>query len=256
MEIFSISLLVNYNYFQKANFGRFAYTISGIIEKRVKNVTQYFHLRETNIQLAKENVNLLNQLAALKLQLSFNRSATIDSIAGKKYLFIPARVINNSTNTQHNFITIDIGSNDGVEREMGLIAGDGVVGVVASVSRNFSTAISLLNTDLKISAKHKKSNTFGSIHWDGLNYQELVLTEIPQHVNLSVGDTIVTSGFSDIFPANIPLGLIESFNLKGGSFYEIRVKMLSDFKRIDYIHVVRSFSAKERKELEKRNVNE
>jgi rod shape-determining protein MreC len=256
LEIFSIWLLVSFNYYHKASFGKFSNTISSLVEKRVKKVNQFIHLKETNIQLAKENVHLLNQLANLKLQLSVNRNVKTDSIAGVKYTFIQSRIINNSTDNQHNFITLDIGSKDGVEKEMGVITGDGVIGVVASVSKNFSTAISLLNIDLKVSVKHKKSNTFGSIHWDGLNYQKLILTEIPQHVNLSVGDTIVTSGFSEIFPSNIPIGLIESFNLKGGSFYEIKVNMLSDFKRIDYVYIVKSHLVDERKEIENIDIDE
>ena len=136
---------------------------------------------------------------------------------------------------------------------MGVITKDGIVGIVASVTRNFSTVISLLNTDLKISAKHRRSGAFGSLYWDGLNYREMILSEIPQHVNLTQGDTIVTSGYSSIFPPNIPLGIIEEYELKDGSFYVVNIKLLSDFKRIDNVYIIKSHQGAERNLIEKQN---
>jgi len=195
-------------------------------------------------------------MAQLKNKIETNKIDLSDSISGVKFTYSTARIINNSINKQNNYITLNAGSNEGIQREMGVITKDGVVGIVASVSNNFSTVISLLNTNLKVSAKHKRTGFYGSLYWDGLNYREVILSEIPQHVNLVEGDTIVTSGYSSIFPPDIPLGTIKEFDLKGGNFYIVKVKLLSDFKRLDYVCIIKSHLAAERKIIENEKQNE
>lgn len=250
LEGFSIWLLADHNYYQKASFGNLSRSILSVVDNQKHNIEQYFRLRQTNIELVVDNVALRNELARLKNKLEANKNSLTDSIGGVKYTYSPARIVNNSINKQNNYITLNVGTNDGIHREMGVITKDGVVGVVASVSSNFSTVISLLNTNWKLSAKHKRSGVFGSLYWDGLNYRKVILSEIPQHVNLAEGDTIVTSGYSTIFPPDIPLGTIEGFEFKGGNFYIVNVKLLSDFKRLDYVYVIKSHQAIERNLLE------
>lgn len=256
LEGFSIWLLANNNYYQKASFGKLSRGITSAIDNQVNNISEYLHLKQTNIELMVENVSLRNEIARLKSRLELNRGNLTDSIGGVKFTYSTAKVINNSITKQNNYLTLNAGSNDGIQREMGVITKDGVVGIVASVSKNFSTVISLLNTNLKVSAKHRRSGTFGSLYWDGLSYREVVLSEIPQHVNLTQGDTIVTSGFSSIFPPNIPLGTVEEYDLKGGSFYVVKVKLISDFKRLDYVYVIKSHQAAERNLIENQKQNE
>jgi rod shape-determining protein MreC len=256
LEGFSIWLLADHNYYQKASFGRLSRGITSVIDNQFSNIDHYLHFKQSNIELMIENVSLRNEIAKLKSKLESNRGTLSDSIGGVKYTYSAARVINNTINKQNNYLTLNVGSNEGIQREMGVITKDGVVGIVASVSKNFSTVISLLNTNLKVSAKHKRSGTFGSLYWDGLNYQEVILSEIPQHVNLIKGDTIVTSGYSSIFPFDIPLGTIEEFDLKGGSFYVVKVKLLSDFKHLDYVYVIKSHEAAERNLIENIKQNE
>ena len=256
LEGFSIWLLAEHNYYQKASFGKLSRSIISIIDNQQSHIRQYFSLKQTNIQLVIENVALQNEMAQLKNKLDLNRSSLTDSISGVKYTYATARVINNSITKQNNYLTLNVGSNEGIQRELGVITKDGVVGIVASVSNNFSTVISLLNTNLKISAKHKRTGFYGSLYWDGLNYREVILSEIPQHVNLVEGDTIVTSGYSTIFPPDIPIGTITEFDLKGGNFYMAKVKLLSDFKRLDYVYVIKSILAAERNQLENQKQNE
>ena len=253
LEGFSIWLLADHNYYQKASFGKLSRGVTSVIDLQVSNINHYLRFKQANIELAIENVSLRNEIAQLKNRLESNRGTLSDSIGGAKYTFTTARVINNSINKQNNYLTLNAGSNEGIQREMGVITKDGIVGIVASVTKNFSTVISLLNTNLKVSAKHSRSGTFGSLYWDGLNYREVVLSEIPQHVNLIQGDSIVTSGYSSIFPPGIPLGTVEEFDLKGGSFYVVKVKLLSDFKQLDYVYVIKSHTAAERNLIEKQN---
>lgn len=256
LEGFSIWLLVNHNFYQKARFGSFSRGIVSIIDNQLSSVGNYLNLNQSNIELRLENVSLRNEIAKLKHRIEANKQVFSDSISGTEFTYSTARVVNNSVNRQNNFITLNVGSNDGVRPEMGVVTKDGIIGIIASVSNNFSTVISLLNTDLKISAKHRRSGIFGSLQWDGDNYREATLYQIPQHVNLVQGDTIVTSGFSPIFPPDIPLGTIEDFKLKDGSFYVVKVKLLCDFKRISNVYIIKSLKAAERKSLENQKQNE
>ncbi|RPH32353.1 MAG: rod shape-determining protein MreC [Bacteroidales bacterium] len=253
LEGFSIWLLVDHNYYQKASFGKLSRGVISVIDNQIRSISNYFHFKQTNIEFMVENVALRNEMEKLKNRLEANKSNLTDSIGSVKYTYSTAKVVNNTINKQNNFITLNVGSNEGIQSEMGVITKDGIVGVVASVTKNFSTVISLLNTNLKVSAKHSRSGTFGSLYWDGVNYRETILSEIPQHVNLTQGDTIVTSGYSTIFPPNIPLGIIEEFELKDGSFYIVKVKLLSDFKRINNVYVIKSHQAAEKNLIEKQN---
>jgi len=256
LEGFSIWLLADHNYYQKASFGRISRSVKSVIDNQISSIDHYLSYKQSNIELMIDNIALRNEIAHLKNRLEFNRGNLSDSIDGVKFTYSTARIINNSINKQNNYLTLNAGSNEGIQREMGVITKDGVVGVVASVSKNFSTVISLLNTNLRVSAKHSRSGTFGSLYWDGLNYRTVVLSEIPQHVNLIQGDTIVTSGYSSIFPPDIPLGTVEEFDLKGGSFYVVKVKLLSDFKRLDYVYVIKSHIAAEKNLIENQKQNE
>lgn len=256
LEGFSLWLLIDHNYYQKASFGSYSRGFISIIDNQFSSINNYLQLKQSNIELTVENVALRNEIARLKNKIETNKANIIDSIGGVKFTYSNARVVNNSINKQNNYITLNIGANEGIRREMGVITKDGIVGVVASVSANFSTVISLLNTNLKVSAKHRRSGVFGSLYWNGINYREMVLSEIPQHVNLIQGDTIVTSGYSEIFPPDIPLGIIEEFALKDGSFYIVKVKLLSDFKRINNVYVIKSYEAEEKKLIETQKQNE
>ncbi|NJK85384.1 MAG: rod shape-determining protein MreC [Bacteroidales bacterium] len=155
----------------------------------------------------------------------------MDTGANKKYVFIHARVINNSTDKQYNYITLNRGNKDGIEKEMAVVCSDGIVGVVKEVSENFSSVISLLNLNIKINAKIKKSGYFGPLQWTGTGYRKAVLSDIPHHVKITLGDTIVTSGFSAMIPEGYMIGVISDFKLKGGNYYEIEVDLSTDFKK-------------------------
>lgn len=251
LEGFSIWLLADHSYYQKAQFGKFAMGVTATLNNQINNIGQYLRLRQTNIELSSENIELRNELTRLKWRIERSNLPKNDSVDQVRYTFLKARVVNNSVSKQHNFLTLDVGSQQGIRPEMGIICGEGVVGVVASVSENFATAISLLNTDFKLSAKHKRTGFFGSLYWDGLNYREVVLSEIPQHAPIAVGDTIVTSGYSAIFPPGIVIGTISRYDLRGGNFYTVRVQLAADFKRLDYVGVILSKYNHERVNLEK-----
>ena len=251
LELISYLLFVTANNFQRTQFWGFSNSISGNLYQFVSRTEDYFTLGETNQNLIKENARLRTYLAAKELDQALN-----DTISAK-YIFKGAKVVNNSTNRRNNFLTIDKGSEDGIEPDMGVITNSGVVGVVVGVSKHFSAIMSLLHKDAKISAKIKKDGTFGPLSWPGEDYHYGLLTDIPNHVHLTKGDTIVTSAYGALFPENIPLGTVESFEIKSGeSFYTIKVKLSTEFKKLRYVYLVRNKLKSEQDELEKTNSKE
>jgi rod shape-determining protein MreC len=250
IEFISLSLVFQYNHYQKAKGVSLVQNISGYYHSKVFSITEYLNLRESNQRLAKENVRLNNILQqAYKADDIFFYKQD-DTLNKQRYYLTSAKVINNSVNKKHNFITLNKGSEQGLTQDMAVISSDGVVGVIFDVSRYYATVISLLNTNLKISAKLKKNDYFGSLVWEGKDYRHAILNEIPYHVVIERGDTIVTSSYSAIFPEGILIGTIEDFKIKGGNFYEIIVALSTDFKHLTYVSAVSNLKKEEQKELE------
>jgi rod shape-determining protein MreC len=254
LEIFSFVLIFNYNNYQKVQFLNTSNQVTSSVYATFSRITNYFRLTTINEQLAFENAGLKNELSRYRQYFE-----NVDTTSGYKgldpsiYKFIPARVINNSVNKQYNYFTLNKGRRQGIVPDQGIISENGVVGIINSVSDSYSTGLSLLNKRLKISGKIKKNNYFGSISWEGPSYRYVQLNEIPPHVNLAYGDSIVTSGSSTYFPEGILIGTIESFEIKGGdSFYTIRVKLAVDFKSITFVDIIENFDKNEIRMLESR----
>lgn len=250
IEVFSITLLINNNNFHNARFVNFTRQFAGKFYLKTTKLKQYMSLADENQRLVEENNRLLNIIeSTYKSDEIFFRSVN-DTIFNQRYRYTSARIINNSINKKHNFLTLNKGTEQGLKPEMAVAADGSIVGVVKGVSENYATVISLLNLDLRISAKIKKSGYFGSLNWDGEDYQTATLYEIPLHAQIQFGDTIVTSGFSSIFPEGILIGYITGFEEKGGSFYEIEVHLSTDFKRLDNVSVIGNLLQNEIVELE------
>lgn len=245
-------LLVNYNNYQKTEFLNSSNAVAGNLYKKISSTTDYLALAEINEQLNRENARLKNILAD-SYKMSVDSSVLYnDSLYQQQYIYRTAKIINNSVNKHLNYITLDKGSLHGVKPEMAVVTANGVVGVVISVSKNFSTAISLLNSRISVSSKIKKNDYFGSLTWDGKDYKTARLFEIPVHVPLQPGDTIVTSGFSSIFPEGLLLGTIqEVLPSSGGNFHEVIITFTNDFKSLSYVKLIGNLMKTERIQLEK-----
>jgi len=252
LETLSLTLLFQYNPFQKAKFVNSSQRITGFVYSKIDLLNEYLSLRQMNRQLAIENEKLNNILQRAYRSDEIFFYGEYDSVYQQHFFYTYARIVNNSVNKQHNYLTLNKGSDAGIRPEMAVVAADGIVGVVNGVSKRFSTVISLLNTDLRVSAKVKKNDAFGSLSWDGINYREAILDEIPHHVNISIGDTIITSGFSTIYPEGVLIGTIKDFEVKGANFYVIKVQLSTDFKSLTYVSVVSNLRKEEKKELESR----
>ncbi len=232
---------------------RVMFAFRGLIqgfEVRINDARTYFTLKEINRNLAAENVALKNSLQKLRSSDSSGFLAETDTIFWQQYIHTSAEVIENSTNNQKNFFTINKGKKQGIESDMSVISVNGVAGVIVGVSQNYSIAMSVLNLDFKLSARLKSSGYFGSLNWDGRNYMYAMLNEIPQHVPLSVGDTIETTGYSAVFPEGIMVGTVEELEKPGGDFYRIRVKLSTDFRKLRYVDIVGNIRKREQMDLQ------
>jgi len=246
LEVISILLAVNFNKHHNTVYLSSANSIVGSFNSKFSNISAYLDLREKNEQLLKQNTELLNKSISSYISNIQVFDVKHDSIYSQQYRYISGKVVKNYIYNKHNYLTINKGLKNGVTPESGVVCPNGIVGIVSKSSDNFSNVISLLNIDLNISAKIKKNNYFGSLNWDGEDIHYAKLKEIPFHVNLEVGDTIITSGYSLIFPENILIGTISGFDkVKGGDFYDITVKLSTDFNNVNNIYIINNLKKTE-----------
>ena len=245
----------SFNYHQTALYG-VARTVSGYVSSRTEKARMYLRLRHVNEMLINENLALRRELESLRRTPGQGFTTVADSASGISYSYMTARVVNNSVSRQKNFMTLDRGSRHGVTTGMGVLSPDGVAGVVVGVSPNFSVAMSLLNTDFRLSARIARNDYFGSLAWDGTNHRYAQLSEIPHHVTVNEGDTIVTSGYSSIFPPGMMIGTLTGDQKRGGDFITLKVALAADFKRLTTVYLIGNISLTERTGLEKEVTNE
>lgn len=251
LETVAILLVIQNQYYQRAFFASSANFVAGHLFSASSNLTDYFNLAKVNRQLSEENARLLELSEHSFLRANGDTSLINDSTFIKRFEFITAEIINNSVNRRDNHLTLNKGRKHGIEPDMGVITYNGVVGIVANVSNNFSSVVSLLHKDMQISAKLKKNDHIGSLIWEGYNYRYASLIYIPPHVELAQGDTVVTSGFSVIFPPDIFIGVIEDFEIKrGDNFYTARIKLALDFNNLKHVMVVNDLMNEEIRELQ------
>ena len=252
LEAIAIAFIIQGSSFQRSKLIGLNREITGYVYSKVDGAREYFSLKQVNRELAEENLNLRNRLDLLSGMVDTTLVIT-ELHDNYRYYYLPSRVIHNSVNKQYNFITLDKGKKDGVFKDMGVISDQGLVGIVLESSNNFATVIPILNRDFMLSVKIKSNNYAGILQWEGDSPLFAVLTEIPFHVTISEGDTILTSGFSSIFPEGIEVGHIESFVLEKGNFYDIKVKLSTDFQQLFFVNVIRNFRQEEQLNLEEQS---
>lgn len=240
LELFCARLIVVNNQYQGAQFFNSSNTLVGSINTFSQNVSDYFSLREVNTTLAEENAELRKKL---EQGIRTIQSETIqkDSAVFNRFDFESARIVNNSTDRYTNFITINKGDDYGIEPGMAVMSSHGAVGKVKMTSKHFSVITSLLNINLRVSGLLKRTGHFGTIQWDGKDPQAIRLNFIPRHVKPIVGDTVVSSGYSGVFPNGILIGTIDEIELREEApFYELRVRLAEDFRKLSFVTVIKS----------------
>ncbi len=238
-------------YFSSAN------ALTASVDEKIDQMTQYFFLPSINRSLAEENALLRRQLGYNFMPNLVVKDLKIDTISIQQYDYMFAKVINNTTSRHKNYLTLNRGSIHGVEKNMAVIAPQGVVGIVDEVRKHYCTVVSLLNTNYRVSAKFSKSNYFGSCYWEGGDPHHAQLGEIPYHVKVSKGDSIVTSGYSAIYPAGIPIGTVADFKVsQEDNFHDITLNLAVDFNNIDYVYIISNLLRKEQLELQNKASND
>ena len=237
---------------QNVWFSKGMHAVMGTLWGGTEQIKDYFSLRKVNESLALENHELRTRLAQYEAQeQEADEKMQISDIAGG-FRYIPASIMKISNNTQHNYMIIGKGSEDGVATGSGVITGKGAIGVVDAVSSNYSYAISFKNHEMNISARLGKEGAVGPLSWDGKSRNGAILKEIPHHVEFEPGDTVFTSGYSSIFPPDIPLGTTGKSKIVNGATYEIEVTLFEDFGSTRHVTIVENLGKDEIKKLEKK----
>ncbi|MGV8963018.1 MAG: rod shape-determining protein MreC [Candidatus Saccharimonadaceae bacterium] len=254
---FSLYLVFSQNSYQRSVYLSSTNKITSEIYRLSNNVTSFFHLKSNNDKLLVKNAQLertlqllKNQVVALDKDTTAIRSFTIDSIQPAQFEFIPATVVNISISKFNNYITIDKGSLDGINPDMGVLSNEGVVGVVRSVSTHSSVIIPIINPKFRLGAKLKNSENFGSIMWNGDNADIAQLRELPKHELFAAGDTVVT-GFSRIFPEGVVIGYTKDIGTStDDNFNTFNVSLATNFHTLHHVLIINDKYYKERTTLE------
>ena len=240
----SITLLIKNNQFQRSKYLSATREFAGNIYTASNFFQSYMNLKSTNEDLTKKIAELETEVFTYRKTLNqIHDSAII-------YQFIPAQVVNKSASKLENYITLNKGSNDGVEQGMGVVSANGIVGVVMTTSSHFSIVIPVLNPKFRLNCK-LKSNYSSPLVWDGKDAQYASLPEIPRHAVFEIGDTVVTSGYSAIFPPGIPVGSIKSAQRgKDDNYNSLSIKLFADFYTLNEVMVVKNKYQQEQLELQ------
>ena len=251
LEVAAILMLSHNRQLQRLWIARISHGFMAATWGTTQAVSDYFSLRKQNDELALENSRLQEIVRSYELAAREADPASKPVMMDNGFNYIPGTIIKSSTNTQHNYLIIDKGSEDGVTRNSGVVTPDGVIGIVDAVSRHYSYAISFLNTELFISARLGESGAVGPLAWDGASSDGAILKEIPLQFKFEPGDTVYTSGYSSIFPPDIPIGVAGDSKIINGATNEIKVRLFQDHKALKYITIVRNTRAGEIEAIEK-----
>lgn len=259
LEVVCIILIQRTNTLQGNDIVSSANAVSGLVYKKQNDVVYYFGLRKMNDSLQHENARLREIVAQYR-----SLDTLTDTMVNKKiaigdtakhivryasFKYRPARVINNATNGNDNYITINRGTATGIARNMAVVSGTGIVGRVEHVSKNFASILSVLSSKQKVSAR-LKSGTNGFVMWEGRNARVLTMVDVPQQVVVKRGDSVFTNSYS-LFPPDVLIGtVIKAEPVKKNTMQRVYLRSSTDFANLQYVYVVENKMAEEKKELE------
>lgn len=246
LEVIAIGLTIQSHSYHKSLFINTTNTFTGGLLTKANSFFEFTNLKEENLRLAKEN-------ARLRTALHIKNNESIFIISDSSAItssYIPAKIIQNNYTKRNNILTINKGRLDGIAIDMGVVNSTGIIGVVNQVSDHFATILSVLNEKSKINAKLKKNNYFGTLTWNGIDYRTSQLVDIQRQANISIGDTIVTGGKSILFPENIHIGIITSFEASNKNYANIEVEFFTDMSNLGYIYAIHNLEKEEILELQ------
>jgi len=255
MEIAALNMLHHNASLQDIWISRWSHKVMGALWGGSESIKHYFSLGKENAALAEENFLLRQSL--LRYEVDEN-TALLEALTApgaqiQGYSYLPAEIVKISRNKQHNYILLSKGSEDGVQEGSGIITGNGVIGIVDATGKHHSYALSFMNSDISISARLGNEGAVGPLIWDGIHSDGAILKEIPLHFKFAPGDTVYTSGYSSIFPPDIPLGIAGETRVINGATNEIKVRLLQDFTALRYVTVVYNNDRQEMEALANEN---
>ena len=257
LQITALSFLFRYNKYHEAAFMNVAGEFTGNINQRYSKVEYYFRLKKINEQLAAENVRLNQMLRENYERVEGNEKMVLDTVQTdslieiRKYTWLGAKVVGSTVNTQVNFMTIHRGTRQDVRPNMGVVSPLGIVGTVVNVSDNYASVMTLLHSQYKVVVKLKNGGERVTVEWDGISPMFVTLKNIPKSAKLKMGDSVVTSPTSSLFPGNLMVGTIaEIVEDKSSNFYTLKIKPATNFFNIEYVYVIANTQFIEQKRLE------
>jgi len=244
--LFSIgfSLIIQSHSYHKSKFINSANFLTGSIYGTANSISGYFGLKEQNDILLEENNRLKSILYNTQNNTLKDSIVRIDS--SSIYKFTSAKIYKSSYSSPKNYITINKGENDSIKEDLGVITSKGIVGIIDNTSKNYARILSILNINSRISAKLKTSNHFGILTWDGKSPDIVQLVDVPKQANITIGDSIVTGGYSTIFPEGINIGSIISSKLdETENYYTIQIQLFNDMTNLSHVYIIENRHANE-----------
>lgn len=237
--------------FHKSKFINSSNAISGGIYTQTSNISEYFSLKSENKRLSEENTRLKNFIEKNQLRTSKDFTV-IDTLKFyQKYTYSNAKIIKNDYTKAFNFLTINRGKKDGIEKEMAVVNSLGIIGITDNTTNSYTTVQSILNKNSKINARLKgKTNYFGTLEWDGKDHNTVQLYDIPRQAPIKVGDTIETGGKSTIFPEGILIGTVSSIYEGNTANHKVDITLFNDMSNLYYVSVIKNLDKEEIKSLE------
>lgn len=245
--------MINNHSFHRSKFVSSTNFITGRFYESSANVSNYFHLKNRNKELLQENTLLKNKIAQYDSDTNSPKISTDSLNSNQNFLYINGKIINNSYTNANNFITINKGTNDGISSEMGVINHKGIIGIIDNVGSKYARIQSILNAKSSINASFKNNNYYGTLKWNGKEYNTVQLTDIPRQAVFSIGDTIITGGKSTIFPKGIPIGIVSQIPDKLSVAYTINIKLFNDMANLGPIYIITNLHKEEIKSIENTN---
>jgi len=238
LEAIALTILFKNNRFHGSEFIRHSSDWVGGIYSQRAQLSEYLRLGEINDQLSLENALLRSSAQENYWNIRTESDTLLDTRNVQRYIYRTAKVVNASVNREKNYVVIDRGTLGDIRADMGVISGGNIVGVVRSASEHFAVVMPVIHSDFKASVRLRKSGAFGSLVWRGGNAQLADVIDIPKNIPVAPGDTIVTSGYSTYFPANLHVGIVEWVDDNDNDYHLIKVRMGADFRKLDHVLVV------------------
>ncbi len=250
LEIAAIFMLSRSTSLQDIWIHRAAHRVHASFWGGGERIRSYFNLEKQNRELAAENVQLSALVRDLSQKdLARSQGLLFDSRVGN-YRYIPATIVKASRNSQHNYIILNKGYEDGVKPQTGIITANGVVGTVSIVDKNFSYGVTLMNNRMSVASRIGRTGPVAPLEWDGRSSNGALLRNLPLHYDIAPGDTVWTSGYSEVFPPDIPIGITGKVRLIDGSVNDVTVKLFQDFSALRYVIITENLDRQQIGELE------